>query len=282
METPLFVSVEWLYQHIDDAKIRIIDIRGHVSSAQLPPPHYFAHHEAYKESHLPHAVFVDWTEDIVEPGSHSYDALNPDDFEKLASSLGIDKDTHVIVYDDAQSMFAARMWWILKYYGHEKVSVLNGGWNKWLEMGYPITDLVPQIEAKPFQVKIDPQFHVNADYILSKLEDKQTAIMDVRSVGEFAGEASRAKRFGHIPGAINLPRSELVSEVEQLPSHNILADQFQKIGLDDPNQEIIVYCNGGVSASYGMMALIEAGYKQVRLYDGSWKDWGNDSEKPIE
>jgi thiosulfate/3-mercaptopyruvate sulfurtransferase len=106
-------------------------------------------------------------------------------------------------------------------------------------------------------------------------------LLDVRSPAEFAGESSRAKRKGHIPGALNQPRSSLVAADHSMKSPTDLQAIFAAQGLDDPNAEIVTYCNAGVSASYAMLALSVAGFDQLALYDGSWKDWGNDESKPI-
>jgi thiosulfate/3-mercaptopyruvate sulfurtransferase len=274
------VSTEWLAQHLHDSNLRIIDIRGHVLPASDPLPHYHAHHEDYVNSHIEGAVFVDWTKDIVKAGSPSQDIAEPDVYAALMSELGIDEHVFVVAYDAADSMFAARMWWTLNYYGHSQVAVLDGGWKKWTTENRLVTADIPSIQPRTFVPKINPTLRQTADDILAR--STQIPLVDVRTVAEFNGQASRAKRKGHIPGALNLPRQALVNPDGTMPSSEALRVKFLDAGIKLDAPEIITYCNGGVSASYVLLALKEAGYDKGSLYDGSWKDWGNDESKPIE
>jgi thiosulfate/3-mercaptopyruvate sulfurtransferase len=280
VNTPL-VSTSWLAEHLNDSNLRIIDIRGKVVPATQPPPHYFSHGDDYKESHIPNAVFVDWTVDIIELGSPSNDVSSPERFAGLMGELGIDADTVVVIYDDAASMFAARLWWALQYYGHEQVVILDGGWKKWAAEGLPINALMPQIEKKTFAPQINQSLKATADDILAKLESDNMQLVDVRSPKEFAGQASRAELMGHIPSAINLPRKTMIADNATLLSKDDLIAHFSNLGISLDTPDTVIYCNSGVSASYGMLAMQVAGATNIRVYDGSWKEWGNDASKPI-
>lgn len=280
MNNSPLVSTSWLAEHLHDTNIRIVDIRGKVLPATQPPPHYFSHREDYDMAHIPNAVFVDWTADIIEPDSPSNDIASPERFAAFMGELGIDKDTVVVVYDDAMSMFAARLWWGLQYYGHEQVYVLDGGWTKWIAEDLPTDNLTPQIEKKTFVPQINSSLGATADHIVSKLESGNMQLVDVRSPAEFAGEASRAELMGHIPNAINLPRKTMVANDSTLLPKDDLIAHFSKIGIALDAPETVIYCNSGVSASYGMLAMQVAGAKHIRVYDGSWKEWGNDASKP--
>lgn len=280
MNSPL-VSTDWLTEHLQDDNLCIIDIRGKVLPASQPPPHYFNHHDAYLESHIPNAVFVNWMEDIIEPDSPSNDVASPKRFAALMGKQGIDSDTVVVVYDDAMSMFASRMWWALRYYGHEQVYVLDGGWEKWTAEDRPINANIPEIEPKVFVPQVNNTLLATAGDILSKLGSDEMQLMDVRSPLEFAGEASRAELMGHIPNAINTPRKTMVADDHTVPSKEVLQAYFLDKGLSLDSQDTIIYCNSGVSASYGLLAMTVAGINNVRVYDGSWKEWGNDATKPI-
>lgn len=280
-QSPL-VSTEWLEAHLHDKNLRIIDIRGHVLPASEPPPHYFSHYAEYSESHLPGAVFVDWVTDITNPDSPNKTQIaTPEAFANLMGTLGIDENTFVVAYDDANGMFAARMWWALNYYGHSQVAVLDGGWQKWMAEGRPVTREMPIINKATFTPRPDDSIRRTIDEVNANL-NTDVQLLDVRSVGEFNGLASRAQRMGHIPNAINLPRKQLLSESGQMLSLEGLREKFDSIGLNTSGQPIVVYCNGGVSATYGMLALRLLGVDNVALYDGSWKEWGNDDSKPIE
>lgn len=280
MNTPL-VSTTWLAEHLNDSNLRVIDIRGKVLPATQPPPHYFSHADDYKQSHIPNAVFVDWMVDIIELSSPSNDVALPERFANLMGELGIDSDTIVVVYDDAASMFAARFWWALRYYGHEQVVVLDGGWKKWIAERLPTDASMPQIETKTFIPQANQSLKAVADDIVVTLESGELQLVDVRSPKEFAGEASRAKLMGHIPSAINLPRKTMVADDATLLSKDDLIVHFSDLGISLDAPDTVIYCNSGVSASYGMLAMQVAGATNVRVYDGSWKEWGNDATKPI-
>lgn len=272
------VTTDWLYEHLNDENLRIIDIRGHVLPASEPHPHYFSHHAEYLQSHIPGAVFVDWVTDITNPQSPNASQIAPPEaYAALMSKLGIDKDTMVVAYDDASGMFAARMWWSLLYYGHENVAVMDGDWHKWVAEGRPTTADLPQIEPKTFIAQPNPTLRRTID----EVAQTSAILMDVRTPDEFNGKASRAKRAGHIPGAVNIPRGGLINADGTLRAPLELKDAIAQGGIQLDAPEVVVYCNGGVSASYGMLALRAAGLKNVAVYDGSWKEWGNDPDRPI-
>lgn len=282
MTQHLLVSTDWLADHLGDPNLRIVDIRGHVLPASEPPPHYFNHRADYHEAHIPGAVFVDWVHEITDPDDPRHAQIaKPARYIDLMCRLGVDENTLVVAYDDALGMFAARLWWSLNYYGHHNVAVLDGGWDKWVAEGRPTTADVPQIERSQFSGEPNPSIYCDGNTVLVKL-DTPAKLLDLRSAAEFAGESSRASRKGRIPGAINCPRGGLVAEDGTLKSADALRAHFAALGLDDPNAEVITYCNAGVSASFGLLALRVAGYHNSAMYDGSWKDWGNDPDRPIE
>lgn len=271
------VTTEWLAEHLQDDKLRIVDIRGKVLPATEPPPHYYSHRDDYLTSHIPGAVFVDWTTDIVEPGSPSYDIANPERYAALMSERGIGDDTLVVAYDDAQGMFAARMWWTLGYYGHDAVRVLDGGWQKWLAENHPVTDVIPQPESATFTPRVNAGLHSTAE----EIRQHQPMLLDVRSPQEFAGEASRASRTGRIPGSVNVPRKQMLRDDGRLLEPEHLRETFRVAGLDLSYSGIVTYCNSGVSASFALLALEQVGVVNASVYDGSWKDWANNSDNPV-
>lgn len=282
MPTDLFVSTAWLAEHLDDANIRIVDIRGHVLPASHPLPHYFNHYDDYLQSHIPQAVFVDWVREITDPADPRHAQIAPPDrYAAVMSRIGIGSETHVIAYDDADGMFAARLWWSLNYYGHERVSVLDGGWNRWIAEGRPTTAVVPTIAPAAFTPRPRPDLIRTGDQVLAHLGANQTLI-DVRSPDEFAGRASRARRGGHIPTAHSLPRTTLIGSDGLVPAPQDLRERFAAVGVTEDADDVVFYCNGGVSASYGLLVYRAAGFNGGAVYDGSWKDWGNDDSKPID
>lgn len=284
MAEDLLVTTDWLHQRLNDPGLRIVDIRGHVIPPTEPLPHYFNHRDEYVQSHIPGAVFIDWVHEITDPSDPRHARIAPP--ERLAGVMsrnGIGDDTFVVAYDDAASMFAARLWWSLNYYGHGKVAVLDGGWNKWVAEGRPVTAEAPKITPETFTLRPQPSWIRTGDQVMTRL-DSPTKLIDVRSPQEYSGEATRAKRAGHIPGAVNLPRQELAAPDGTMLPPDQLRARFVEVGVDEhtPDVEIITYCNAGVSASYGLLALRVAGFNNSANYDGSWKEWGNDESRPIE
>jgi thiosulfate/3-mercaptopyruvate sulfurtransferase len=278
-ESPL-VTTAWLAAHVDDPKIRIVDIRGHVLPANVPPPHYFNHQKDYETSHIPNAVFVDWVQEITDPSDPRHAQIAPPErYAAVMGRLGIDADTLVVAYDDAAGMFAARLWWSLQYYGHARAVVLDGGWTKWVSEARAITNIIPTVEPTIFVPRADVALRRTAEQVLARL-DSDTVLVDVRTAAEFNGQASRAKRAGHIPSAVNLPRNELLNADGTLLDAAGLRAKFAAVGVTDAAQDVVTYCNGGVSASFGLLALRVAGLGGS-VYDGSWKEWGNDDSKPI-
>ncbi|MCS6774416.1 MAG: sulfurtransferase [Anaerolineae bacterium] len=282
MHAPL-VTTTWLVEHLADPKVRVVDIRGHVLPATEPPPHYFNHYADYLVSHIPGAVFIDWVHEITDPSDPRHAKVAPPErFAEVMSRCGVDDQTFVVAYDDAQGMFAARLWWALNYYGHPKVAVLDGGWQKWIAEGLPVTEVLPAVRPTTFFP------HPNLDWIRTQAEvlavvrgEMPATLLDVRSAQEFAGLASRARRAGHIPGALNLPRTDLIAADGTLLPAEALRARLAALGVNDPSTPLITYCNAGVSASFALLALRVAGFACSAVYDGSWKEWGNDMSLPI-
>lgn len=274
------VSAEWLHEHLDDADLRVIEIRGNVLPPSQPPPHYFSDRAGYEAAHIPGAVYVDWQVDIVEPGSPSNDIASPERFAALMERLGISNSSTIVLGDDAASMFACRLLWALRYYGHDKAYVLDGGWTKWLAEGRPSSSAVPEHPRGHFAATVNPALKANLEDILGGLESQSMQLVDVRSPAEFAGQSSRARHGGHIPGALNLPRSLMVADDMSLKPALELRAIFADIGIDLDAPDTVLYCNSGVSATYGMLAMEAAGARNLRIYDGSWKEWGNDDATP--
>jgi thiosulfate/3-mercaptopyruvate sulfurtransferase len=282
MTDQLLVTTDWLAQHLSDPNLRIVDIRGHVLPANQPMPHYFNHHDDYLKSHIPGAVFVDWVHEITDPADPRHAQIaKPERYAAVMSKIGISDDTFVVAYDDASGMFAARLWWSLNYYAHTQVAVLDGGWQKWIAEGLPTTADIPDIAPASFTARPNPTIYRNAEQV-QKTIGSPTTLLDVRTPAEFNGAASRAKRKGHIPGAVNRSRTDLVQPDGTMLSPEQLRVKFAENGITASTPEVIVYCNGGVSASYGLLALKVAGFEQGAVYDGSWKDWGNNDDLPIE
>ncbi|MEI7644086.1 MAG: sulfurtransferase [Chloroflexales bacterium] len=280
------VSAAWLAAHLDDPRVRVVDIRGKVLPPTEPKPHYFARPEDYAAGHIPGAAYIDWTRDIVDLDDPvPAQVAPPAKIAALFGGLGIGDDTIVVAYDDWFSMYAGRLLWVLRYYGHEGARILNGGLLAWQAEGRPVNAEVPSFVSASFTPRPQPNLRRTADQILAGIGSDRLLI-DARSDKEYRGEESRAVRGGHIPGAVNVFYQGLVSGPNQtyaLPED--LRERFAAAGIDLgglEGRDLVAYCNGGVSATPAALALEIATGRRVALYDGSWNEWGNDAGKPLE
>lgn len=283
LRSQTFVSTAWLHQHLDAPDLRIVDIRGSVRPATDPPPHYQSHRAAYDEAHLPGAVFVDWITDITADGPADMRLAPPDSFAALMGQLGIGPETYVVAYDESNGMFGARLWWALKHYGHDAAAVLDGGWAKWTAENRPVSTEPVTVTPTTFNAQPIPALYRDGDQVQTLL-GSDAVLVDVRSPEEYRGEAARSGVTGHIPGAVNTPRKSLLGADETLLPIGVLRDAFAAHGLnpDQPPEEVVFYCNSGVSASYGLLAYRAAGFSGGAVYDGSWNDWTRSGTRPTE
>lgn len=283
-------QTDWLEEHLDDPDVRVVDIRGYVKKTDLGGGHqeaeYLAAREEYDEAHIPGAVYVDWTRDITDPEDLVPAQLAPPErFATLMGSLGIGNGTHVVVYDHAGSQFATRLWWALTYYGHERVSVLDGGWKKWTAENRPTTSEFSDPEPNTFTPSPRSGWRADAEAALSASESGQVFLLDARDAGQYTGEVVRGEgRPGHIPGAKHLHADTLLDpERGVFRTDEDLAEKLRDAGVpEDRDAPVAAYCNGGVAATVPLFALHRLGYTNLANYDGSWNEWGERKDLPAE
>jgi len=245
---------------------------------------------AYRQGHIQGASLIWWKRDVNDPITR--DIVNKTQFEELMSRNGITSDSEVILYGDFNNWFAAFVFWIFKYYGHEKVKIMNGGRKKWELEKRTYTKDEPQIQKTKY-ISQPPDEGVRA-YLFDvrrAVDRKDTALVDVRSPKEFSGEITappeypmeHAQRGGHIPGASNIPWASAVNDADgTFKSVDELRKIYESKGVT-PDRDVICYCRIGERSSHSWFVLkYLLGYPQVRNYDGSWTEWGNMIGNPIE
>ncbi len=284
----LLAEPAWLQEHLHDPQLRIVDMRGVVRTIEREGRQealYEGARDEYLQGHIPGALYIDWTTDIVDPFSEvKAQVAPPERFAEVLGQMGIG-DGHLVIAYDAHpaSQFATRLWWALTYYGHREVRVLNGGFPRWLREGRPVDTGLPDYAPAIFTPRVQPELRATAEDVLAALGTEGVRLVDARDVGQYSGRlVSHPGRAGHIPGAINIPREELVDpQTGEFRSDEELARTFARAGVR-PEERVIAYCNGGVAATVVLFSLALLGHPHLTNYDGSWNEWGVRADLPTE
>jgi thiosulfate/3-mercaptopyruvate sulfurtransferase len=272
---PVLVTTEWLVEHLNDGSVVVAEVDENP--------------DLYEEGHISGAVKLHWRDDLQDPVER--DVVDKETFERLLGERGIGNDTSIILYGDKNNWFAAYAYWYLKVYGHNDVRILDGGRQKWIDEGRELTTDVPSPEAKAYAARErDDSIRAYRDQVKDWLGESSRALVDVRSPGEYAGdliappgyEQEGAQRGGHIPTAASIPWASAVRDDGTFKSADELRELYGGKGIT-PDKEVTAYCRIGERSAHTWFVLRELlGFERVRNYDGSWTEWGNLVDVPIE
>jgi thiosulfate/3-mercaptopyruvate sulfurtransferase len=265
------VSAAWLHDHLDDPQVTIADCRFSLMQPALGQ-------EQYQAGHIPGAFYLDLNQDLSSPvGEHGGRHPLPD-VDRLSgrlSAMGVASNrpepTLVVAYDDSRLAFASRLWWLLRYLGHDRVAVLNGGFAGWKAAGYTVTQAIPLPRAGAFVPQLHPDQVVDIEQVKAQKDLPEVALVDSREAERYRGEHEPIDPIaGHIPGAINYPWQEVTDANGYMRSAEAQHQRWQDL---ESAQEILVYCGSGVTACVNLLSLELAGIQAGKLYAGSWSDW---------
>ncbi len=264
------VDTQWLLDHLDDEGVRLVEI-------STKP-------EDYAAGHLPGALHFHGVAELTNPEDATQgQILTQAGLSELMSRNGIGNEDTVVFYDRSSNLWASRAYWALKYYQHDDVRIYNGGATRWLADSQELSADTVNVEATEYVAgEADDALRTTTEYVLEHLEDEDALLCDTRSLDEFAGTDARAAKGGHVPGAINVEWVHAVNEDGTFKDASTLYDLYTKAGFA-PDKEIITYCQTGVRGAHTWFVLSELlGFPNVRNYDGSWEEYGNREDTPVQ
>ncbi|HLH69184.1 MAG TPA: sulfurtransferase [Candidatus Dormibacteraeota bacterium] len=264
------IDVDWLAEHLTAPWLRIVDFRWYLDGR--------SGRAAYASGHLPGAVFVDLEEvSGARPNAGRHPLPEPEQFARAMRAAGVNRDTTVVVYDDQGGMVAARLWWMLRYFGHDAVAVLDGGLQAW--RGELSTE--PVAPTPGDFVVGQPRHWMQLDYEAVRTLPPGTVLLDARAPERYRGEVEPIDpRAGHIPGARNAYCRDNLDGDLRFKAAPELRERFARLGVE-AGAEVVAYCGSGVSACHDLLALELAGLPGARLYVGSWSDWSARPDAPV-
>lgn len=263
----LLASAEWLNEHLDDENVAIVDMR-----------------ENPEDEFVPGAIYFGGVPELMDPDHPVASYLKgADDFAELMSENGITRNETVVIYDEGKNLRSARLFLALEYYGHPNVKLLNGGIEAWKAIDGEIASVSAEPEPAAFEVTMNETALCDIQTVLDAIDDENTVIVDARPADQYTGETVNAQRGGHIPGAVNLYWEEMINQ-EGVPTFKTASEIraiHENYGIT-PDKRIITHCHSNMQASNAYFVLRLMGYENITSYEGSWSEYGNNPDVPVE
>lgn len=241
----------------------------------------------YRDAHIPGAIYAHLNRDLSgeiipgETGRHPLPEIAA--FTKTLSGWGIDERVQVVAYDDRGGAIAARLWWMLRWLGHEKAAVLEGGWTAWLRAGFPVQKEIIGREPRSFKPQPHPEMAVDVKFMERASEKGEPALVDARDTERYRGEEEPIDPVaGHIPGAVSAPYIENLAADGTFRPGRELKERYQRLLAGRAGDQAVFYCGSGVTSAHDILAMVHAGMDMPRLYPGSWSEWLTDPSRPVE
>lgn len=272
------VATDTLARHLSDPRWVVVDCRFTLTDPG-------AGRRAYAAGHIPGARYAHLDQDLsgtLGPRTGRHPLPDPRLLAQRLGAWGIDASKQVVVYDDSFGAIAARLWWLLRWLGHESVALLDGGCSKWLREGRPVTVEPPVVQATAFTARVNPTLRVEADFVEQARRDAAFVVLDARAEERFRGDVEPLDKVaGHIPGAVNAPYEDNLDVGGEFLSAEELRERcLDLLGGVVPDQAIHT-CGSGVTACHNVLAMEHAGLPGAKLYAGSWSEWITDPDRPV-
>lgn len=263
----LLAEAEWLMENMNDESVKVVDMR------QDPEGEF-----------IPGAIYFGGVPALIDP-DHPVESFlkGADDFANVMSENGLSQEDQVIIYDEGKSLRSARLFLALEYYGHDNVLILNGGLEAWKAAGGDLAGEPADPETTEFTVTMNEAAICDMQTVLNAIDDENTVIVDARPSDQYSGETVRAERGGHIPGAVNLYWEEMIND-DGLPTFKPAEEIraiYEAYGIT-PDKRIITHCHSNMQASNAYFVLRLMGYTDISSYEGSWSEYGNTQDVPVE